>query len=185
MVLPFARQLAIYTIGIVLAVIVFIFSLLSFRSHRMPLAERQEVASQSIWIKIAQLQDRPYLPDHPLYPFKMLSDRIILLVTPKEQQIERKIEYANIRLSYASRLLATGRRSLALSTATKAEKYLLSASQEFLMQNPRTSSESGDRIVRAISFHKTTLLSMKDSFTDEQKAVVDNLIEQLDILFVQ
>lgn len=65
------------------------------------------------------------LPDHPLYWVKMVRDRVQLWLTRDEEaRFERLLLYADKRI-YAAKVLAEGNQpELAVSTATKAEKYL-------------------------------------------------------------
>lgn len=68
------------------------------------------------------------LPDHPLYPLKMLRDRILLFLTrDKQKRIELKILYADKRLASAQTLIENNKQQLAEQTISKAEKYLLAA----------------------------------------------------------
>jgi len=65
------------------------------------------------------------LPDNVLYKFKALRDRVSLILTLKpEKKAEKELLYANKRIGAAKFLMEGGKVGLAVSTATKAEKYL-------------------------------------------------------------
>ncbi len=68
------------------------------------------------------------LPDSPIYKFKMVRDRVALWLTFDELgKAKKELLYANKRIGAAVALADGGKKVLAVSTATKAEKYLESA----------------------------------------------------------
>ena len=68
------------------------------------------------------------LPDSPLYKLKALRDKIGLLLTwDEEQTAERELFLADKRINAAVALFEGGKEELAVTTATKAEKYLEAA----------------------------------------------------------
>ncbi len=65
------------------------------------------------------------LPDHPLYWLKMVRDRVQLILS--RNQIEKTkllLLYADKRAAAAEKLLQKNKEQLAITTFTKAEKYL-------------------------------------------------------------
>lgn len=65
------------------------------------------------------------LPDSPLYKVKMVRDRISMWLTfGEEKKAERELLYADKRINAAVVLSEGGKKSLGVSTATKASKYL-------------------------------------------------------------
>ncbi len=65
------------------------------------------------------------LPDHFLYPLKMVRDKVRLLFTRGVQKkTELLIFYADKRLGAAKALIEGGKETLGVATAGKAEKYL-------------------------------------------------------------
>ena len=65
------------------------------------------------------------LPDHFLYPVKMLRDRVWLFLTADSlKKAELLLKYADKRIWAAQLLTEADKHDLAVSTATKAEKYL-------------------------------------------------------------
>lgn len=68
------------------------------------------------------------LPDSPLYKLKAIRDRVGLWVTmDKEMKARKELAYADKRINAAQALMDGGKSELAISTATKAEKYLESS----------------------------------------------------------
>ncbi len=98
------------------------------------------------------------LPDHVLYPLLMVADKIILNVSSGNRKIYVKIRLADDRLYSAIKLLEKNQESLALSTMTKSQKYLITASQDFL--GSKTKSE----IVR-----KDLLIALNDNVLGIEK----------------
>jgi len=69
------------------------------------------------------------LPDHPLWPIKVIRDRLWLFVTTNPtRKIELNILFADKRLVSAEMLFEKDKPDIAYSTLTKAEKYLENAS---------------------------------------------------------
>lgn len=65
------------------------------------------------------------LPDHPLWPIKVVRDRLWLFVTTTPtRKIELDILFADKRLVSAKMLFEKDKPDVAFSTLTKAEKYL-------------------------------------------------------------
>lgn len=65
------------------------------------------------------------LPDSPLYPIKMLRDRLVLaLTTDPLQKIEKLLLYADKRLGAGKVLIEGNKVELGVTTITKGEKYL-------------------------------------------------------------
>ena len=65
------------------------------------------------------------LPDHFLYPVKMIRDRIwFWLTTDSLKKAELLLKFADKRIWAAQMLVDKGKADLGVTTATKAEKYL-------------------------------------------------------------
>ena len=70
------------------------------------------------------------LPDHPLYPFKVLRDRLWLFLTFSQTgKVEKQLLFADKRIFAALQLMEKNRPGEALATVIKAEYYLLAAAQ--------------------------------------------------------
>lgn len=145
-------------------------------------AELQARAKLPLSTRIAELKQWPPSPDHPLYPLLMVRDRVRLVLAPPAQKPLIKLEYADARLKSAERLIARGRFSLAMSTITKAEKYVLSAAEDIVRLYPRANSPQHGKLIETIRTHEKALFAMKSSFSDEQRAVIDQLLAELSIV---
>lgn len=81
------------------------------------------------------------LPDHPLYIFKVLRDRIVVIFTrDPRQKVALFVHLADKRLAMGERLIERKKEVLAAETISKGEKYLLGA-----VEILREMTEAGDR----------------------------------------
>ncbi len=117
------------------------------------------------------------LPDHVAYPLLMTIDRVKLESQRPVERVYTQLDYASRRLEYAKLLLDKGNQSLALTTATKGEKYLLHAGQEALDQDLDPSVKRA--VWLALEYHTKELHSLKDRFSaDADRAVLDQLLTE-------
>lgn len=66
------------------------------------------------------------LPDHPLYPIKIVRDRIVEFATRDYmKKAQLYVNYADKRIAMAQALAKKGKTRQAVSTLSKAEKYAL------------------------------------------------------------
>ncbi|MEN8253804.1 MAG: hypothetical protein ABFQ62_05535 [Patescibacteria group bacterium] len=129
------------------------------------------------------------LPDHIAYPLLMVMDRFYLETADEKERIYKQIEYSNRRLFYTQTLLAQGdaeKLPLALSTLTKAEKYLIKACLES-MELTAPDKTTKDIVLRSLIHHHGQLGDLAHKFTDSQRSILDELrkeekalMEQLD-----
>lgn len=86
-------------------------------------------AKEPVTVKVVYYLPYPgILPDSPLYVVKAIRDRVQLVLTFDEaQKAGKELLYADKRIGAAEALASGGKIDLAVSTATKAEKYLESA----------------------------------------------------------
>lgn len=75
---------------------------------------------------------REILPDNVLYPFMMIRDRIRLDDVSPEEQVDLKLQYAEKRYGTVQELVNHQEISLAISTMTRYQKYVLSAGDQAL-----------------------------------------------------
>lgn len=112
--------------AVLFGVTVLLMSILSVTApdHVFPAGEKTEV-------KIVYYLPYPgMLPDSPLYRVKALRDKVVLWLTWDEnKKAEKELLYADKRIGAAIVLIEGGKTELAVSTATKAEKYLESSVQ--------------------------------------------------------
>lgn len=127
------------------------------------------------------------LPDHVAYPAIMAMDRFYLETASPVERIYMQIEYANRRLYYSKALLEREERKnpdLALTTLTKAEKYVLAAAQETLALDSAPTSVT-DLSKRSLQYHIDALEKMTLQFPDFQRSVLDQLREEEKALLAQ
>ncbi len=113
------------------------------------------------------------LPGHVFYPAVMALDRVQLELTPQSERVLLEVEYAHRRLSYATRLLEQNRTEVALTTITKAEKYLQEASRAAIAQGvPKPVKQ---HLVRSLEYHQKLIQEISPSFSDSERAVLDKI----------
>lgn len=119
------------------------------------------------------------LPDHFLYPLKMIRDRIwLFLTTGPLKKAELLLVFADKRLMASQALIDKGKVDKAVSTATKAEKYL----ERTIAQEARARSAGKDtnalleKLSRASLKHEEILLGFKDRVPDQAKGVIDKAL---------
>lgn len=114
------------------------------------------------------------LPDHMLYPVLRLRDRIALESAMPQEQINLRIRYAEHRYEVSQKLLDKEDDSLALSTLSKSQKYLLTAAQQAVAEAD-TSPEKLQQIREALD-HSLYRLSR---FSEQYEGSSGSIIEQL------
>lgn len=108
------------------------------------------------------------LPDHPLYFFKILRDRLNeFLVRDNLKKAELYLLYSDKRAAMAMNLAKKGKGSLAIDTFSKAEKYFL--------QIPPLVREAKKQGVSAPS-HFIDTLKLSNA---KHKELIDTLIKDL------
>lgn len=120
------------------------------------------------------------LPDHFLYPLKMIRDRIWLFLTTNPlKKAELLLIFADKRIWAAQMLVDKGKADLAVSTATKAEKYL----ERAIAQEARARAAGKDtaalleRLSQATLKHEAMLLGVKERVPDQAKGVIEKTLE--------
>lgn len=120
------------------------------------------------------------LPDHFLYPLKMVRDRIwLFLTTGPLKKAELLLIFADKRIMAAQMLLDKGKVNKAVSTATKAEKYL----EQAIAQEARARAAGEDttslleRLSQATAKHEEILLGIKEQVPDKEKGVIEKALE--------
>jgi len=123
------------------------------------------------------------LPDHIAYPVLMGIDRVRLESATPVEQVYMKTAYANRRLEYAQLLLEKGDADLAVTTLSKAEKYLLAAGTQVLENDMPVGVTK--HVISTIEFHKAKIATFSSSFPDRERAVVDGLNEDCNVMLQQ
>lgn len=115
------------------------------------------------------------LPDHPLYFIKMVRDRILLMVTGEPlAKAERLLLYADKRLGAAKALAEGNKPTLAVTTLTKAEKYLEQAVTEAVKAKEagKDTGELMERLWRATAKHREVIEGLMAKIPPDSAAVV-------------
>ncbi len=120
------------------------------------------------------------LPDHFLYPLKMIRDRIwLFLTTDSLKKAELLLTYADKRIWAAQMLLDKGKEDLAVTTATKAEKYLEQAAArgEEAKKAGKEADTFLERLSQAAQKHEEVLLNLQGRVSDQSKGVIEKTLE--------
>lgn len=150
-------------------------------------ANNQQTATANLRQRRFYVQ-KEILPDHSLYPLLMIYDRIRLELADQEHRIPLYLAYAQRRSFYAQRLLAKGESTLALTTYSKAIKYLdqaLLSSAEQLAVAGGPSKKQQELAFLAIESSGQTLTAIAEQqpyFTDAQRGILDVLIAESTVL---
>ncbi len=116
------------------------------------------------------------LPDSFFWPLKALRDKAWLLITTdKLKKIELKVLFADKRLGGAVVLFEENKNEIALSTLTKAEKYLEEASlteERLRLEGKAQSNEVNLLLANASLKHYEVLVEMENKVPDDMKSVI-------------
>lgn len=120
------------------------------------------------------------LPDHLLYPLKMVRDRIWLwLTTDPFKKAELYLKFADKRLMSAEALIEADKIDLGIETLTKAEKYLEKAiSQERVAQQAgRETAEFLEKLSQAALKHEEVMLEFEGKIPNTARPVYDSALQ--------
>lgn len=120
------------------------------------------------------------LPDHTAYPVLMALDRLRLETASPLEQIFLRVDYANRRFEYVLELLEKDQASLALTTMTKAQKYLIQAAHEAIEQEQPASVRH--YIASTMSFHVLHSAKLADRFDDQDRHELFKLNDELVVM---
>lgn len=123
------------------------------------------------------------LPDHVAYPVLMAVDRVKLELDSPQERVYSEVEYANRRFEYAQALIDKGDLSLAVTTITKAEKYLIQAAQHALQLEDSRSQRV--YVLKTLVYYDSRLEELKPAFTNQDRAIIDQLQQELKALIIQ
>jgi hypothetical protein len=123
--------------------------------------------------------DDKILPDHITYPLLMIIDRARLETATPLEQMYLMTEYANRRLVYATELQNQEQHDLAVTTLTKAQKYLLYAGG--LVLSEHNTDKHRFHVAKTIEYHLKQISQTfhDDSLSDEHRAAIDKLNAEL------
>lgn len=137
--------------------------------------------------------DDKILPDHVTYPILMILDRARLETATPLEKMYLMTEFANRRLVYATELHNKEQHDLAVTTLTKAQKYLLYAGG--LVLSEHNTDKHRFHVAKTIEYHlkhinltfqnESDTTSSNTKLTDEHRAVIDKLNEELTVVHAQ
>jgi Domain of unknown function (DUF5667) len=116
------------------------------------------------------------LPDSPIYKIKMLRDRVkLVLARDTYKKAELELLYADKRINAAIALADGGKMNLAVTTATKAEKYLEQVTMRILKLNGEGKDVKSwlGTLQKATAKHQEYLESMVGKTSGGEKEVLD------------
>jgi len=123
------------------------------------------------------------LPDHALYPILMVRDRVQLELAQPEDRISLRVAFAQERMHSAEMLYEKGKPELALSTATKAQKYLLTAALEVKAMD--MSEDLQTYVFTALREQTEHLKQLQEKYNDDQYEVLEKLIQESKSVFTE
>lgn len=130
---------------------------------------------------------REILPDHTLYPALMAVDRMRLELAEPAQRSSLMVAYANRRLFYTKRLLEKDQHELAFITLSKAIKYYNDAlilsinSFDKNLLSDQENSQIAFMVADSVFELFVFVGKHKDKFSNEERGVLDLLLEQTKI----
>ncbi|MFC1711102.1 DUF5667 domain-containing protein [Patescibacteria group bacterium] len=122
------------------------------------------------------------LPDHPLYWLKMLRDRLLLALTRDPvQRFEKLLLYADKRLGAAKVLIEGSKVQLGVTTATKGEKYLEQAVNQYfeLKESGKVDLKLEQKLLNANLKHQQILEQTLNKIPDQAKNAINKEIEKI------
>lgn len=167
------RIIGLHLLGWILAGVILIVSLLSAAKQG---ADRGLTASGLTWYWGSEI-----LPDHLLYPSLMLVDRVALMNSKTPQnRVYMQVNYAYRRAQAAAALVQKKKPELALTTMSKAQKYLNQAASEALVADLPVVDKR--MVIKAIEYHNEQLKMLLPSFTTYDQGVLNQLRDESLIL---
>lgn len=112
------------------------------------------------------------LPDNPLYPLKMVRDRLLFIFTRDSvRRVNLEIHLGDKRLAMGKALWDRQIYDLAISTISKGEVYLLTAAKSYEVLNKTKSAPPGliEKLETASKKHEQVIETLLDSTTNETK----------------
>lgn len=116
------------------------------------------------------------LPDHFLYPIKMIRDRILLfLTTDALKKAELYLLFADKRIGAAKSLIEGGKEKLGVTTATKAEKYLEKAinQEEIAQKSNKETTVFLEKLGKATRKHEEILEELQTKVKEQARETIE------------
>jgi len=154
-------------LAILFGIFVLVSSLIAYSNREGNGEERESEKKLYISTKI--------LPDHVFYPILMVIDQGLLAMSDDESEIYLRIHLAQDRMLSAQRLLDKDEEVLALSTLTKSQKYLISASEKYF-SSENFLPEVGLGLLRALRDNTSNLRLSEKRFDSVPTGPIGDLI---------
>ena len=119
------------------------------------------------------------LPDHFLYPIKMIRDRIRLLLTTESlRKAETLLLFADKRLGAGKALIEGGKEQLGISTLTKAEKYLerAIAQERIVKEKGKDTSAFLEKLSLATKKHEEVLIGLQEKVGETGRGAIEEIL---------
>lgn len=181
-----AKNLVLISLALAFAFSILLLSVVSSRAvtgseeleEASPAAESETVMPEKKGVDYL-LAYPGILPDHFLYPIKMIRDRIwLFLATDPVKKAETQLLFADKRLGAGLMLIEKGKEEQGLTTLTKAEKYL-----EQAVNQEKKAREAGkdtvaflEKLSLASQKHEEVLLNLQEVVSDSGKATVNQIL---------
>jgi hypothetical protein len=120
------------------------------------------------------------LPDSPLYRIKMVRDQISLALTfDPLKKAQKELLFADKRINAAVVLMDGGKKSLGVTTGTKAEKYLSQSAQDIVSIQRQGRDVKSQLLTLQIASakHAQILQTMKDQLTGDDRVVIETTLK--------
>lgn len=120
------------------------------------------------------------LPDHFLYPIKMLRDRILLfLTTDPLKKAELFLLFADKRIGAAKSLVEGGKEKLGVTTATQAEKYLEKAVEQEKVAAERNTDTFAflEKLAKATQKHEEVMVQIQERVTEQARETIQESLQ--------
>ena len=167
-----------FVLGASVGLLILLISLSSANREESLSSERGKLLTSKLYVA------REILPDHTMYPVLMIVDRLRLELVEPENRSALLLAYGKRRLFYSEKLLQKGQRELSFITLSKAIKYYQQALEqsianfdERLLSN-RLNQELSFMAIDEMKILFDFVTKNRDSYADDERVVIDLLIEQ-------
>lgn len=165
--------------NIVLALVSFLFGCLIMGTSLVQASEVfsvDKISSTSQDISINQ----PVLPGHLFYPATVLTQKMDVFISSSEKKPFVQLKIARYRLRDSVELIEMEKTGLATQTLWKGQQYLvlLIDSQQKLSMSDELRRET----TAVLADYQEVLQTYKDNFSDNQKAVLDQLLAENEVI---
>ena len=168
---------AVSSAAVVFGVAILVLSILAAISPLKVFPQTDPATESAATVQIEYYLPYPgVLPDSPLYKLKMVRDRVKLWITrDATKRTDLELLYADKRINAALALADGGKETLAVSTATKAEKYLEQAVNRVLEQNGQGKDVKSQmmKLEKAAARHEELLKNISVKTSGPVKEVAD------------